>query len=134
MCLHFLPFLQFLWSSISKRCIYNFLLCWIHVIIGWKMFTCFKNCVERIESLQINWSIIKLAICISWFWIWNNVVSCTPPTSTPKLVIQVIRKRVYNIPRIYLRPSTKYIFLWKRMNKMRKSNIRNSSAQSTGAY
>ena len=59
------PFCDF-FCPIKTRRIYTFLFLWIHVITRWKMFKRFKNSVEGIEHLQLNWSLIALAICTSW--------------------------------------------------------------------
>ena len=77
------PSCDFIWRSIRKSRIDNFILFWIHVINGWKMFKHFENSVERINSLQMNWSIITLDVGTSWCWIWNNVISWTPLTWCP---------------------------------------------------
>ena len=64
----------------------------------------------------------------------NNMISWTPLTQRNKLDILVIWKMMYNILRVYLIPSTKFIVLWQRMNKIRKSNIRPSYTKSTSAH
>ena len=63
------PSCSVFWSSRRKKSIYTFLFCWIHVITKWKLLNHFRNPVERINNLQVNWSLITLDICTSLFWI-----------------------------------------------------------------
>ena len=117
---------MYFWILRKKRRIYNFLFCWIHPINRWKMLKNFKNCVERIERSEVNLSLITLAICNRWCLIWNNVISWIPLSLTPKIMISGIWKEIYSLLRIYSRPSTKFIVLRQKMNKMRRSKYRRS--------
>ena len=121
-------------GSRRKGRIYTFLFFWIHVITGWKMFKYFNNPVERINRLQVNWSLITLDTCTIWCWIWNNLISWIPLTSMPKSVIHMIWNRMYNLHRIYSRPNKNIVILWKIMNRMQKSKIWPSSTQNIGAH
>ena len=92
----FCPYCDFFRAQEGKGA--SLILYFLHLCYYWmKKIKRFNNCVEIIERLQFNLSLITLAICTSWCCIWNNVILWSPLTTTSKLVIWVIQKIMYNI-------------------------------------
>ena len=114
--------LWFFRSSRRKTRRYTFLFFWIHFIIEWKKINCCNNRVQKIDCLQVSWSLVMFGICTIFCWIWNNVISWIALTTTPKLIIWSIWKRMYNPPITYSSLSKHYIVLQKKW-RIRKNQI-----------
>ena len=123
-------FCSVFWSSISKRRIYNFLLCYICVIPGWKC-----SIVSRIVW---KWSSIYKWIEISLYWMflpdgfgfatmWSSGLPLPQTQISDLSDLEEDVKCHHDL----LEVEKNYFVLWQRMSKMRKSNICPSSTKST---
>ena len=126
----FCPSCDVLWSSRSKRRIYNFLLCYICVIPGWKC-----SIVSRIVW---KWSSIYKWIEISLYWMFlpdgfgfETMWSSGLPLPQTQISDLSDLEEDVKCHHDLLEVEKNYFVLWQRMSKMRKSNICPSSTKST---